>query len=85
MPIIKAAVKALRQTKRRTIKNLQVKKNLELLNRQLKKALAGQQSAEAKKLIIALQAALDKAAKIHIIHKNKASRLKSRLMKKTIV
>ena len=82
MPITQSAAKALRQTKRRAIKNLAVKKNLALLQKNFKKALSADQLEEAKKIMVILQAALDKAAKIRTISRNRSIRLKSRMMKK---
>lgn len=81
MPQTKSAEKALRQTKRRTERNDQVRKNLDYLFRQFKKALANKDKTKAKESAQKLIKTLDKAAKKNIIHKNKAARKKSDLMK----
>ncbi|MCD6097129.1 30S ribosomal protein S20 [bacterium] len=82
MPITKSAKKALRQAKKRTERNKAVKKNLSYLERQFKKAISLKKKEEAKDIYQKLQKALDKAAKVNVIKKNKSSRKKSRLMKK---
>jgi len=85
MPIKQAAAKAWRQTKRQTVRHLQTKKTLDLLERNLTKTVLAKQSDDVKKLVVSFQQALDKAAQRRVISKNKAARLKSRAMKKTTV
>ncbi|MBI2036468.1 30S ribosomal protein S20 [Candidatus Microgenomates bacterium] len=74
MPIIKSAIKKLRQDRKRTKINRAKKENLKELIKKAKKS----KTAEAVKKA---QSAIDKAAKTHLIHKNKAARLKSALSK----
>lgn len=74
MPVIKSAKKKLRQDKRRTAVN---KRYRDELRSALKKA----RERKTKKAIQEAYRALDRAAKKHVIHKNKAARLKSRLVK----
>ena len=50
--------------------------------KQYKKLVAGKNPEEAKKMLPALQQAIDKAMKRGLIKKNTAARKKSRLMKK---
>lgn len=71
MPISKAAKKAQRQNIKRKAHNVQIKKELK---ESIKKAAA--------KNLSQVFSTIDKAAKRHIIHKNKAARLKSQLAKK---
>lgn len=74
MPIIKSAIKKVRKDKVRSIRN---KKRELALKTLIKKArLEG-----SPKNLKAVYSALDKAVKVNLIHKNKASRLKSRLTK----
>lgn len=75
MPIIRSAIKKVRKDKTRTARNKKRKISLKSL---VKKARASK-TAET---LQAAFSALDKAAKVHLIHPNKASRLKSRLSKK---
>jgi len=73
MPILKSAIKKLKQDKKRTRVN-KVYRDLRLAVKQARK----EKTAKAVKLAYS---ALDKAAQQKVIHKNKAARLKSRLMK----
>lgn len=73
MPNIKAAEKWVRQTDKRTKRNLDVKTRLKTL---YKKA-AGAADAE----LASVESQFDKAAQKGIIHPNKAARKKSRLAK----
>lgn len=75
MPIIKSAIKKVRKDKVRAARN---KKREISLKSAVKKARV---SKTAKDLQAAFSL-LDKAAKVKLIHPNKASRLKSRLSKK---
>lgn len=74
MPIIKSAIKKVRKDKTRTARN----KKREL---SLKAAVKKARTSKSPKDLQAAFSALDKAAKINLIHPNKASRLKSRLAK----
>ena len=74
MPVTKQAIKKVRQDRRKTVINLRVKKNFKAAVLAFrKKPTAG----GLRKVFVAL----DRAAKTNVIHKNKASRLKSRLSK----
>lgn len=75
MPIIKSAIKKVRKDKIRTARN---KKREAILKASINKAKINK---SAKDLQIAFSA-LDKAAKVHLIHPNKVARLKSRLSKR---
>lgn len=72
MPIIKSAIKKVRKDKTRTARNTKQKNALKQLIKKTKK------SPSLKSLNTAFSV-LDKAAKIKLIHPNKASRLKSKL------
>lgn len=72
MPVIKSAKKKLRQDKKRTIERAKVE---ELVKDAVRKAVA----SKTVKTINDAISMLDKAAKKHIFHKNKAARIKSRL------
>jgi len=74
MPVIESAKKKLRQDKRRTAVN-------KVYRDKLRSAL---KTAKEKKTRVAVQQAyraLDRAAKQGVIHKNRAGRVKSQLMK----
>lgn len=72
MPIIRSAIKKVRKDKTRTARN---KKRETALKSLIKKARVTKNA----KNLQAVFSALDKAAKVHLIHPNKAARLKSRL------
>lgn len=74
MPIIKSAIKKVRKDKRRTQRN---KKRATMVKNIVKDT---RKAPNAKNLTAAFSA-LDKAVKVNLIHKKKASRLKSRLSK----
>lgn len=82
MPITKSAKKALRQNIARRKRNLQKKEAYKKAVKEIKKALVAKDIEKAKTLISKAYKALDKAAKVGVIKKNKASRLKSRLAKR---
>jgi small subunit ribosomal protein S20 len=80
MPIIKSAIKKLKQDRKRKLRNLTYRSAY-------KKAIkvAKETSGTAKKGIETIKkavSAIDKAAKKGIIHKKKASRLKSQVSKR---
>ncbi len=75
MPNIKAAEKWVRQSEKRTTRNLDAKSRLKTL---YKKAVSGEENAVPKTTV---ESQLDKAASKGIIHRNKAARKKSRLAK----
>lgn len=74
MPVIKSAKKKLHQDKSRTVRNA---KQETVLKDAVKAAKKNPSLATVKKAT----SEADKAAKKHIIHKNKAARLKSSLSK----
>jgi len=74
MPVLKNAKKKLKQDKKRTMQNRAVKEKY----RKLIKAVKAEKS---EKSLSAAFSSVDKAAKQNIIHKNKASRIKSSLSK----
>ncbi|MDO8499078.1 MAG: 30S ribosomal protein S20 [bacterium] len=79
MPNKASAKKALRQTKKRTLWNRSKK---DAVRNAVRSTLKAATPEEAKKLVIAAQQALDKAAKAGVIKKNTAARKLSRLMAK---
>lgn len=76
MPIIKSAIKKVRKDKTRTARN-------EKRERKLKSLIKKSRNTHSEKDLQAAFSALDKAAKVKLIHPNKAARLKSRLSKNT--
>jgi small subunit ribosomal protein S20 len=74
VPNIKAAVKWVRQSEKRTQRNLDVKTRLKTL---YKKAV----SAQDAEVVRSVEAQFDKAAQKGIVHPNKAARKKWRMAK----
>ena len=81
MPITKSAKKALRQSIKRRKGNLQKKRKIKTLIKEVKNLVSEKKIEEAKKLLPSLYKALDKAAKVGTIKRNTASRKKSRITK----
>ncbi|MFZ5390981.1 MAG: 30S ribosomal protein S20 [Patescibacteria group bacterium] len=79
MPIKQSAYKALRQSKKRTLRNKKVKAGLDIALRQVRRSL-NEPKAAAEHLKSAIRA-LDKAAQKKVLKANTAARKKSRLMK----
>jgi len=82
MPITKTAKKSLKKSLIRKHRNIQRKELLRKTEKQFLKLLANANTQEAQKTLSTLYKLLDKAAKHHLIKKNKAARDKSRLAKK---
>lgn len=78
MPKIQSAKKALRQNIKRRKANVKKKTELKSVIKQYRK-LASENKEEAKKYLSQVYKKLDKSAKVNLIKKNKASRMKSRL------
>lgn len=74
MPIIKSAIKKVRKDKIRTARNKKRETGYKSLIKKVR-------TTKAAKDLQAVFSALDKAAKVKLIHPNKAARLKSRLSK----
>jgi len=79
MPITKSAKKALRQNVRRRKMNVKRKAELKSVVKRYKKLIDAGQKDEARKYLSQVYKKLDKSAKVNLIKKNKAGRLKSRL------
>ncbi len=77
--ITKSAQKAYRQNIRRKARNLQGKTTLKKIIKKYQKLAKAGDLKSAQKELPNVYKALDKAAKVNLIPKNKASRLKSRL------
>ncbi len=74
MPIIRSAIKKMRQDQKRTLANRAQKENL-------KKAIKLAETKPTAENVSKAFSALDKAVKVHLIPKGRADRKKSRLPK----
>ena len=81
MPITSSAKKALRASKHKAVFNLKRKDAVSAVVKKIKKLLVDKKDKEAQALMPVAFKAIDKACKIKLIHKNTASRKKSRLAK----
>jgi small subunit ribosomal protein S20 len=79
MPQTKAAAKAVRADKKRRIKNDRWRRQLRETLYAVRDALKAKDKDAAHKAFVTATSALDKAARRHIIHRNKAARKKSQL------
>lgn len=76
------AKKTERQDKKRKLTNQAVKSEIKTLAKKIEKAIEAKKIEEAKQLFVEATKRLDQASAKNIIHKNNASRKKSRLAKK---
>ena len=86
MPQRRTAKKDLRQNKKRRQQNLETKQSVKEAIKRLKKAVGSENTSLREKALTDVYKILDRAASKKIIHRNKASRKKSRLarlLKKT--
>ena len=82
MPILHASYKDIKKTAKRTLRNKTLKSELKTEVKKFADLLSSNKTEEAKKAISALISKIDRARTKGVIHKNTASRKKSRLMKK---
>jgi len=75
----RSAAKQARGSLRRGAQNKSIKSRLHSLEKKFLAAISAQKSTDATELYRLLSSALDKAAKTRVIHRNNASRKKSRL------
>ena len=81
MPQRRTAKKDLRQNKKRRQRNLETKQSVREAIKKLKKAVDSKDASAREKALTEVYKILDKAASKKTIHRNKASRKKSRLAK----
>jgi small subunit ribosomal protein S20 len=81
MPITKSAKKAMRQSARRRVRNIQRQKKSRNYIKQFKQAIEQRDYETARTLLPKVYQSLDKNVKTKTIKKNTASRTKSRLTK----
>ncbi len=77
----KTAQKQIRSSYRKWLRNRYVRGQMRGALKQVRQAIAAGDAELAQSLLPHMMSQLDKAAKKDIIHKNKAARLKSRIMR----
>jgi small subunit ribosomal protein S20 len=75
----RSSIKKIRVDKGRRLVNLSVRSELKSVARRVRELISAKKKSEAEQAVRALFSKLDKAVKKHVIHKNRASRLKSRI------
>ncbi len=78
MPVTKSATKEARKTKKKHLRMVSFKTRLKTLN---KKILSSKKEDEAKKLLDTFLPEIQRCALKNVLHKNKASRMISKLQK----
>lgn len=81
MPLIKSAIKRMRQNTVRQDRRKPVKTYMKTMIRKMEDAVKEGKMDEAKKMLAETYKAIDMAAKINILHKNNAARKKSKMAK----
>lgn len=79
MANVRSAEKNIRKTTARTVRNQAVKSRIRTLRKKVLTAIEKGDVAAANASLAEFASAADKAAKTNVMHKNAASRLKSRL------
>ena len=79
MPIKHAALRQLRKDRVRRARNQGVESELKTLTKRIRALVAQQKREEAQRLLPTVAKRFDQAAAKRVIHKNTASRMKSRL------
>jgi small subunit ribosomal protein S20 len=82
MPNIKSAIKRVKVSEKRRLRNASQKSALRTAVKAFENTVAGQNADSAKEALIFASKKLDQAASKGLIHKNAASRKKSRLAKR---
>lgn len=81
MPNTKSAAKAMRQSERRRVTNIKTKSKFKAAVKKVKKFVVETNVTEAVAALKDAMSTMDKAVKKGVMHKNTASRKKSRLAK----
>ena len=82
MPIKHAALKQLRKDKVRHARNQSVESELKTFTKQFLTLINAKKVEEARNLLHTIEKKYDRAASKHVIHRNTASRIKSRLTRR---
>ncbi|MBL7068539.1 MAG: 30S ribosomal protein S20 [Candidatus Omnitrophica bacterium] len=81
MPIKKAALKRVRADKKRHERNSRIINDLRTRVKALRRLISEKKTDEARRVLAIVIPKIDKAVRKKVLHKNKASRTVSRLMK----
>ena len=81
MPLIKSAIKRMKQDRRRLARRKPVKTYMKTMIKKMEDAAKAGKKDEVAKMLSEVYKAIDMAAKINIIHENNAARKKRRMAK----
>ena len=84
MANIKSKKKHIKQTIKRTARNRHIKSNLKTLRKNFEISIEDKKKEKIEKAVAIYHSALDKAVKRGVVHKNKATRHKKYISKKTL-
>ncbi len=82
MPNIKSSIRSVKTDAERRIRNAAVKSTVKTASRKVMDAVKAGNAEEAKALLVNASKTIDKAASKGVLHKNAASRKKSRLARR---
>jgi len=82
VPNIKSAIKRVKTTRKRTLRNARLKSALRTAIRKFERALESTNQEETRQTLQRALVAIDKAVTKGILHKNAAARKKSRLTRR---
>lgn len=82
MPIKKAALKQIRKSKKRRLRNLRITSELKTIIKKFSRLISSKDMEGAKELLPQVIGKIDRACSKGVISKNTASRKKSRLTKR---
>ncbi|MDR2514818.1 MAG: 30S ribosomal protein S20 [Christensenellaceae bacterium] len=84
MPNIKSAIKRVKVSKTKNLRNRMVKSSVKTLLKKFDAAVAGGDAAQVESMLRIASGAVDKAASKGVIHKNAANRKKAQLARRAV-
>lgn len=83
MPIIKSAIKRVKQQQKRTTRNVRLKREVRQAVKSLQANVAAKDKKKTEENLKSVYSVLDKAVKRNLYHKNKTARMKAKYTKIT--
>lgn len=81
MPIIKSAIKRVKQQHKRTVRNVRLKREIRQSLKAFNNAIALKDKKQTAQTLQSVYSVLDKAVKKNLYHKNKTARMKAKYAK----
>lgn len=82
MPLLKSAIKRMRQSERRRVRNQITRTRIKNISRKVLEAVQAKNATKAKEALVEAQSVMGKASKRHLVHWKTAARKISRLSQK---